>query len=586
MPVSLLGTLLLLAPRALAGGTDFSEEAEEAMRLSFDMDTVEGMLQAPSPAAVPQVGLVGVPPAAPLPLEPNSDAVAVTVFQDRALVTRVLTARLQEGANSVVFEGLPLGVSSDSLHAFVETGRARIVGVEVVSGRGKVEETERVVALKKELEGYTAELGEVRDRIESLLAQRAYLRTTMLAGPGENRPQPGLDQVKGSLAWIGDTERSIAAQLRKEQDRAAAFDEKIAPLLVKLANPMATGQQIRVDLDAAGPGEFQVGLRYQVAGARWWPAYNARLDPATGRVAVEYNGIVAQATGETWDGVRLELSTANPSGSGDLPELEPWYLGRDTYDPGDYAVTDNLMGGRGYYAEADAAPTVVADPIHTPPSETEMSASVQGAGVVVFAIPGQRTVAGDGSEQRLPVGTQTFTATLELACVPKLVPEVFRKGRIRYDGTAPLLPGPVATFVGGDYVGSGTLKTVVPGEELSLAFGTEEQVRVERTLVSRSQESAGRKMNRWTFHFRIKVTNFSGKEQVVDLSDQVPVSEVEKVIVKVLEVSDALPPTATDGPGMLRWRLTVPPGKDRTVDLRFSVTAPEDVPQVERMMAF
>ncbi len=597
--VSLCLALLLALPgAALAGGGDhdFAAEAKRKMNLSFDLDEVEGMLANPAPAMQQQLGALGYADSygygygygyqmgsyagQTLPLEPNSDTESVTVYRDRALVTRVLEAELRAGTNSVTFEGLPLGLASDSLHAFVRDEQARIVGAELVSGHGDVEETERIAEIREQMLEITEELGQVRDRIESLLAQRAYLRETLLTGGEEGSPQPSLDQIRGTLSFLGDAERDIAAELRKEQERAKELDEELQPLLIKLENPLATGMTVRVDVDAARGGEATVGLRYQVYGARWRPAYNARLEEQTGHVTLEYFGLVSQETGEDWQGVELLLSTANPSVSGELPQLASWYLGRETYG-WDYDVQGNLMAGRGYYQTPDNE--MQANPQTVMPQQSvvssDMSASVQGAGAVVFAIPGERTIAGDGSEQRLPVGNQTFAVGMERTAVPKLVPEVYRQARLQYEGEAPLLPGGVSTFVGGDFVGSGQLKTVVPGEELLLSLGTDDQLQIERQLIARQQDyvGPGKKTTRWTFHFRIKVQNFSEQTQVVRVVDQVPVSEMDKVVVKMLESTEAMPPNPDDGPGILKWRLEVPPGGERVVDLRYSVTAPSEV---------
>jgi len=572
--VRALVVALIATPTLATAGADFRRQANEQMKLSFDLDEVEGMLM-----EVPQQPLTPGTVTSALPLEPNSDVDSVTVFRDRALVTRVLSQRVAPGASVVTFEGLPLSIAADSLHAFVLEGEARIIGVELESGHGEVEDTERTQQIRDRSLEITEELGQVRDRIEALLAQRAYLRDTLLGGHGDGSRQPSLDEVRGTLLYVGEAERSIASELRKEQDRARDLDEELSPALIKLDNPLATGMKVRVDVDALQQGVVTVGLRYQVFGAQWWPTYNARLDEASEQVSLEYFGIVAQSTGEDWEEVDLMLSTADPSVSGALPQLSSWYLGRDTYGF-DYNVEGNLLAGRGYYEQArnemQANPqTVVPEGV----VDSQMNASVQGTGAVVFAIPGKRTIAGDGSEQRLPVGTQTFGVAMEMSSVPKLVPEVFRQARLRYEGDAPMLPGTVSTFVGADYVGSGQLKTVVPGEEFLLSFGTDDRLRVERQLVARQQDyvGLGKKTVRWTFHFRVKVSNFSGEAQTVRLVDQIPVSELDRIDVKLLETTDALPASPDDGPGIMKWKLTLPPEGEEVVDLRFSVTAPTDI---------
>jgi hypothetical protein len=126
-------------------------------------------------------------------------------------------------------------------------------------------------------------------------------------------------------------------------------------------------------------------------------------------------------------------------------------------------------------------------------------------------------------------------------------------------------------------VGEGAVDTLVPGEELALAFGTDDRLRVERQLVARTQERVGGKRVRYTFHFRIRLQNFSGKAQDVLVSDQLPVAEDERIEIERLESTPALPATPEDPAGVLRWRPTVPGNGEAVVDLRFRVTAPREV---------
>src|SRR5690606_9266145 len=146
-----------------------------------------------------------------------------------------------------------------------------------------------------------------------------------------------------------------------------------------------------------------VALQYQVTGAGWTPAYNARLDPDTNAVSLEYFGVITQVTGEDWTDARLLLSTARPSQAGGLPTLEPWFLGGGG---GGAAGLDAGGGHQGW--RASASPDVVG------------VLATQPSGTVVLEIPGKRSVAGDGSPQRVPIGARDLPAVLELVTVPKL----------------------------------------------------------------------------------------------------------------------------------------------------------------------
>ena len=107
-------TLLALTLSTAFAGDDYRAAAEAYMGLSFDLDSVQGMLRdktsaaaMPSPArmADPYGSSYAAPtPIASLPLEPNSTLDGVVVYRDRALVSRFRDVHVAAGASSVVFE--------------------------------------------------------------------------------------------------------------------------------------------------------------------------------------------------------------------------------------------------------------------------------------------------------------------------------------------------------------------------------------------------------------------------------------------------------------------------------------------------
>lgn len=550
--------LMVLAAGLASAQVEAEFEKRWEDNVGFDFDEVQTVLNE-RPDASPT-----------LPLVANSTVEAVTVFQDRAQVTRVLTAQIGPDDDTLEFVGLPHTLRGDSLFAVVREGRAEVIGVELVTGQEPAADAVRRDAIKLEMRTLADELGAVRDRIEALVAQRLYLRTALLAPPGERAAPPQLGDVRGLVDYLGSSERSLSEALRKEEEHANELAEDLEPFLIRLENPLATGQIVRVELRAEQPGPVTVAIRYQVDGASWAPSYNARYLSDTSKVGLEVFGIVTQTTGETWSDVALSLSTANPA-IGTLPTLTAWKL---------TGVGGELQAGRGLYdnygTESDGEAVS---------EQTELVARRDGAAPMVFAVDGPRTVVGDGSQQRIPLATQTFDATQSHLTVPKLVPEVFRSAEVHYTGNVPLLPGALAAYVDGDFVGSTSMPMVLPGEDFDVAFGTHERLKVDRQLLSRNEERVGFKNRKYTFRFRTTVQNFGPTSETIVLLDQVPVSEVERIDVRLIR-ADGSATDPADPPGTLRWVLDVPPGGTQTVDLEFTVTGPEaSVPyEIQEMM--
>jgi hypothetical protein len=568
--------LLIAMTCVTAEAQDLQQQAEALM--NFDFAEVESRIEhskrraykAPAPAEAAYgeddgeyANYEEPVPRVRLPLESNSTMAAVTVHRDRAVITRYRELDLAAGAHTVTFEGLPLGMSSDGLSASIQGATARIVSVELLSGAGKVIDTERIDAVRTEAEGLVAQLGDVRDRIEALLAQRQYLRSAMI--PQASTSSQAVAQVRAGLEFVEDAERRIAKDLREQKDQADELARQVEPLMIKLEDPLATGQPVRIDVDAERKGKVRVQLQYTVPGVGWAPSYSARLDPETCRVELEMFGVVTQASGEDWTDVDIALSTADPAGRSSVPVLTPWTLGRS----GGVGVIGALDAGSG---ATTAAPPVDAGTGGV--VDAKLDARVEGRGAVVLGIVGKRTIRGDGSPQRLPVGVQTLEGTLALATVPKLAPEVQRRAVVRYDGTLPLLPGSVSSFVGRDYVATGRIDAVLPGEALELAFGADDRFRISRQLVGRQRERAGRKSTRYTFRFRTTVSNRGDEPATVEVFDQLPLSEDSRIEVKVLDIGGG---TQSPEDGAIRWSITVPAQGEAALELSFSVTVPDDL---------
>jgi hypothetical protein len=561
-PALLLAALLPFPSEAQQKANDASvlrEEAGRRMKISFDYDQLEGELRAPAAAPPAETLATGVHVRrAPLPLVANSDVIEVTVFRDRALVTRERTVDVERGDTLVDFVGLPLDIRPESFHAGVGAGSAEILGIERLTGQGLAVRQAEQQRLRDSLRPLVDRVGESRDRIEALLAERAYLREAAVPSGDAATRVPVLEMEK-TLAFVAKEERRIAAALREEERKVEELDRDIAPLLARMQDPQADGEKVRVRVHAGKQGTIAVSLRYEVAAAGWSPAYRARLPEGGGPVELAYDGVVRQWSGEDWGGARLVLSTADAGAPGAPPPLSAW----------------TLEEGQAYWTQQ-----------HEPTTGSSAPAAPSARAAVVFAVPGVFTVRGDGSEQRLPVATLSMPATETRVAVPRSAQQVFRRVEVVHAGSLPLLAGPVSLFVGADMVASSTIAPVAPGERFELHFGGDEQMKAERVVVERKQEyvGPGRKTVRWTFRYTIRVQNLRDEAVTVRVADQLPVAISERVVVKPLEMTTPLPTDVRDPQGVTRWDVAVPPGGESTIDFGFQVTSPADVQIADLMM--
>ncbi len=93
-----------------------------------------------------------------------------------------------------------------------------------------------------------------------------------------------------------------------------------------LAPPRTEQTEVRVHVIAQSPLDADLSIRYQVPDAHWTPLYDARLRTGSKteppKLSLDRRAAITQRSGENWDGVALELSTARPSDGSSAPDID------------------------------------------------------------------------------------------------------------------------------------------------------------------------------------------------------------------------------------------------------------------------
>ena len=75
------------------------------------------------------------------------------------------------------------------------------------------------------------------------------------------------------------------------------------------------------------------------------------------------------------------------------------------------------------------------------------------------------------------------------------------------------------------------------------------------------------------YSYKITVKNTRSQAIEIDLEDQVPISTIKEIEVKVKEISNARHFTNV---GKLRWKMKLQPGETRSVTFSFSIKYPKN----------
>lgn len=528
--------------------------------------------------------------AAAAPLAADSRITAVTVYADRAVVTRAATVAIgQPGEVEVTFDRLPSRLLADSLQVAGQ-GSADTTLLDVAARETFVDFTpnDRVRALEDELRAVGREERTLNDRAGVLQQQRDYLQriqssTTTPAkdGPGGLTPP---DVWLKLLAFTEEQFSRIAGETRTLDDQREALQARRTALEQQLGALRGDAgrryQTVTVRLAATSPGELALTLRYTVPAASWAPSYDARVLSGERAVQLGYFGIVRQNTGEDWNGIDLTLSTARPALGGAAPELSPWIVQlrppateeRVVLSPFEISAQRKTVRAQdlGYAAAAPA------------PELRDMAAAVTTvetqATSATFRVAAKTDLPSDNTSHKVSVTTIRLQAALSYRSTPKLLPGAFLSASVTHASDYPLLAGPLNVFLDDTFVATSAVRTVMPGEKFDLALGADEAIAVTRKLNRRFVEDTGvvSKGRRVTYDLALTVHNRKPTPETIVVEDQLPVSRHEKIIVKQLAPDERqLKP---DADGRIKWTLELKPGEKRELPLRFSIEHPSDLP--------
>ena len=527
----------------------------------------------------------------------DSTVEKVTVYRDRAQVTRVATVALQAGSNTVRFENLPERTEAASLQAS-GTGGAVLADVQFKVENFAVIPDEQRLALYEERDELKDELGELDDAQARVKKSKTFLEqiARKVTFTAENESELELDPVK----W--------EQMLTLYAERAAQYDEELREIGWEKKDLQKEIEKIEADIRAAGftdqrrkyvaelelvadqAGSVTVELSYIVRGPTWTPTYDVRVDTETRTMDIFYYGNIRQSTGEDWSNVELALSTANPGLGGTHPELEPWRIDEDepVYDDSYSSMSWNTsrdkssMANMMSFESADQVLISGLEPLSEQPAIRVKTADVQsGAGAVVFAVKGGSSIAADNVSHRVAISQEKFNVGFRYSAVPKLTPYAYLKAKAVNGQTYPLLPGKANVFLNGNFITASSLDLIAPQEEFWVFLGADEGVKVEHKLVKRYRSTEGLigRRIRYAFDYEIKLHNTHAVAEDVVVWDQLPISGSENIEVTLVEpkISKKTESVKIDEDSFVEWHFKLKPNQEITVPFKFYVEAPVGV---------
>jgi uncharacterized protein (TIGR02231 family) len=179
-------------------------------------------------------------------------------------------------------------------------------------------------------------------------------------------------------------------------------------------------------------------------------------------------------------------------------------------------------------------------------------------------------VPADGGAHRATVAVLELSVQLDYVTAPAISPDAHLRATVVNGSPHTLLPGRASVFHGPDFVGATVLETWAPGEEVELALGLDDRIRVERKLIRRTATKAALgATRRREVEYRTTVANHTPRPARVTVLDQIPVSRDEGITVRAFRVDPS--PVERTELGVLTWKLELEPGDTKEVAMGLRV---------------
>ena len=518
----------------------------------------------------------------------NSAVDAVTVYPDGASVTRVISLDLPAGEHSAVLKDFPLTLDPSSLRVEGEAGAKLTIGA-IDAKPPRAAPPVNLPELDKRVEALKDERLNLQGAIDAATARRKFAERFADASPagigekGEARP---IAEWRAAFAAVGEEVASADTAIRDAERKQRELDREIARHEQDRAQKPPSKMEVKIELAAAAATKATLRVTYAVRHARWAPLYDARLDTGAKdrKPALELvrRAEITQNTGEDWSNVALAVSTVRTARGGSAPDLKSLVV-QYPQPPRPVAAASAMD----YAAAPAAAPQRLLrssagkaeEPVMEKAAEQQAAADVSGF-QVVFRIPGRVSLgAGEGAKS-LRVSSTNIAPDLTVRAVPVLDPTAFLEASFKQAEDAPLLPGRVAIYRDGVFVGRGVMAAAAKDEIVRLGFGADDKVKIERAVLKRNEGSAGLIVTTSKTDeraFKTTVRNGHDFPIRIAIEDQLPVSENDEIQVEMLPSTTA--PTATnirDRRGVLEWAFEAKAGEVRDINFAWRIRWPKD----------
>jgi uncharacterized protein (TIGR02231 family) len=497
---------------------------------------------------------------------------SVTVFLNRAQVTREMKARITAGETNLILSGLSARLDPQSIQV---SGTGGVVLMGIQHNQNYLDDASVPGKLKvfQDSLDYLGQALEKEQNLKDILVkeEQLILANQKIGGTQQNLSvselkamadffrsrlsEIGLSEIKvdGAIKQLGERITKLKKQLVEQR---GLYNQNTSEIVVTVSSRVATTASLEVS--------------YVVSHAGWYPVYDLRATDTKSPIQLGYKANVFQQTGESWENVKLTLSTANPALGGQKPELYTWYL--DFAKP---PVYKNAVRGAASQAPLRVSPSVMPESsAESMESLSDYVSESQTSLNIAFEISLPYSVSSSAKPTMVDIRNYEMKATYQYSVAPKLDRDAFLLAKAIGWEDFNLLPGEANVFFEGTFVGKTFINPDNVRDTLSVSLGRDKRIVVQREKRKdfTTQHTIGTS-RRDLYAWQISIRNTKNEPIKITIEDHVPVSQNSQIEVSVENNGRAKYSSET---GKLIWEVSLEPNETRKLDYSYEVKYPKD----------
>ncbi|AZA60872.1 DUF4139 domain-containing protein [Chryseobacterium indoltheticum] len=500
------------------------------------------------------------------------DVKQATVFLQGAKVFGSTNVTLQKGRNTVKIINLPNDLDENTYKINLEKNTT-LLSITPQNNYLKNDElTDGEKKLDDERKKFQRQVNLLNIQIKNLTGEQNIINDNLkISTNDKSTPQ---EQLIKLTEFYRKRMLEIDNQVFLLTEQKTTFDESIAKINKQFSEEQTHKTQNRKELIleilAENEMNLNLGVSYIVSNAGWVPSYDLRALSTKKPLEIIYKGKIYQKTGQAWNNIKLFVSTYRPSYNQNRPILSPLYVAEYTAYNNEDAKVGYMQKAKAeisnsYQMRAEVA-SISQIPVATV-SDNQMN--------ILYELNYNQTIVSQEKEQYVILDKKNVEANFKYHTVPKLNNQVFLMAFVKNWQNLNLISGEANIYFEDNYIGKTNITSNYVKDEFPISLGVDERIVVKRIKLEDKTAQKSFNSNKWeTESYEISIRNNTKENIELEVLDQIPLSENQKITVKTLNIGDG---NYDDKAGSILWNRKINIGGTEKINFSYEVKYPKEM---------